>query len=848
MEQRTWPALNEHDHAPEAGADPPAGRPPGRPERADSDPDFFRLQWEAAEAMAAEERWQDAARLWERLLSQKRRLPPGDAARVQRRLAAAYVHLALQRKPLEGSRRNALQAVGLLEKAAALDDRQPAPLYWCGVIYRWFGLWEKAADFFRRALEIDPAHLPSRLELGWTLLRLGELDQVRALLAGPPGSGPDASTGDGPADWHWRRLKAAALLAEEQAAEALAAYPAAPGEGVPASQWAHEFLHLAEAASRRDPAAVLRRLEAAQDAVEMLFAADQTGHGGPEPGGAGGGDTPGARGGGDPRQRWHSLTSHLQALAAEARGELDAALTWWRRACEADPQDDRRRLHLVAALVRQGAGLWRAGRVDDAVAAWAEARQRGGQDPNLLRGLALGYERLERWLEANQCWEDYLRLQPEGDAATPRGAVLLAMAANAARAGRRDDAHTLLGRAARAVADSPDLLTYAGLLYVTLGSGQRAVAALTRVLELKPGDEAAVQGLLHAASLPDVDAAPLITGLREAVRRLPRDGWAFQHWRAQALALGRRLWESGTDDQAMEVFASLLLADPGDIDAWLWAGAVHARKGNHTGAEDCFAEAIRLDPQRSLTYVDLGARFLAAGDRERAEAHFEQAVQAEPGPHTHVTIGELCAEIGVPDLAERHFRASLAGGRGVEPLLVRAILGLVRTGYEDRVRPFLEEAYKHVPDSIQVRVLLAVQHLRQEEWVAADEALRQAEEMARSREAANLLAHVDYFRRALILLRTIGYIDQEEFRERVKTLLGEWLQASSQAVRDPAGPPVEPPAAILARLPAPVAWEPPPAMEAPVPGTAAPVAPTAADIRLFWRTPLSPIYVPPLAE
>src|SRR5690606_19129570 len=182
VEQRTWPALNEHDHAPEAGADPPAGRPPGRPERADSDPDFFRLQWEAAEAMAAEERWQDAARLWERLLSQKRRLPPGDAARVQRRLAAAYVHLALQRKPLEGSRRNALQAVGLLEKAAALDDRQPAPLYWCGVIYRWFGLWEKAADFFRRALEIDPAHLPSRLELGWTLLRLGELDQVRALL------------------------------------------------------------------------------------------------------------------------------------------------------------------------------------------------------------------------------------------------------------------------------------------------------------------------------------------------------------------------------------------------------------------------------------------------------------------------------------------------------------------------------------------------------------------------------------------------------------------------------------------------------------------------------------------
>ncbi|HEY8416882.1 MAG TPA: tetratricopeptide repeat protein [Limnochordales bacterium] len=773
-----------------------------------------------------EERYQDVIRLLERLLSQRRRIPPEEVPRAQRRLVAAYVQQALQLKPLDGNRRNAQQAVRLLEKAATIDPGQPAPLYWCGVIYRWFGLWEKALDYFRRALDVDPGHLASRLELGWALLRQGDLQQARELVANQP-----AGSADGLTRWHWQRLTAATLLAEGRTLEAFTAYPGTPPEGPAAFQWMEEFLHLAEAAGSRDPAAVLRRLEAARDAVAALADAAEPAQ-----------DSP------DPRRRWESLTKHLQALAAAERGELDTAIACWRQASAANSQDARRNQYLIRALTQRGARDWKAGRLDEAIASWAEARQRGGQDPDLLRRLALGYEQLQLWLEANQCWEDYLRLYQDSEPPTPRGAVLLAMAANAARAGRRDEAQKLLGRAARSITDRPDLLTWAGLLYMMLGNGQKAVAVLTKALELAPGNETAVQGLLHASRLDDVNRVEIITGLRDAIGNLSRDGWAYRYWREQALTLGRRLWESGAEDEAMELFASLLLADPGDIDAWVWAGTVHARRGNYNAAEDCFAEAIRLDPKRSRTYLDLGARFLAAGDRERAIANFEQAVRAAPGPHTHVLIGELCAEIGVPDLAEHHFRASLSGGRGVEPLLVRAILGLVRAGYEDRVRPFLEEAYKQVPESIQVRLLLAVQHMRHEQWVAADDTLRQAEEMARQRPAQDLLAHAAYFRRALILLRTIGHIDQEQFRERVKTLLGEWLQASSGGLQEPAGPAEEPVEALLARLPAPVSWEPAPGETSSLSDAFAPLAPAeAGDPGLFLRTVLPPIPVLPPA-
>src|SRR5690606_9342156 len=137
--------------------------------------------------------------------------------------------------------------------------------------------------------------------------------------------------------------------------------------------------------------------------------------------------------------------------------------------------------------------------------------------------------------------------------------------------------------------------------------------------------------------------------------------------------------------------------------------------------------------------------------------------------------------------------------------------------------PFLEEAYKQVPESIQVRLLLAVQHLRHHEWVAADEALRQAEQMARERNAADLLAHAGFFRRSLILMRTIGHIDQELVREQVNALRSHWLISSRGGREGPVQRDQEPVESLPSRLPAAAAWD-PRADEGALVGAAAPVA------------------------
>src|SRR5690606_40182771 len=86
---------------------------------------------------------------------------------------------ALALNPLGGGRRNALRAVRLLEQGAEADPDDPIYPYWCGVIYRSFGLWEKAAHYFQQALDRRPDHGPSRLELAWVHMQLRDWKGAR---------------------------------------------------------------------------------------------------------------------------------------------------------------------------------------------------------------------------------------------------------------------------------------------------------------------------------------------------------------------------------------------------------------------------------------------------------------------------------------------------------------------------------------------------------------------------------------------------------------------------------------------------------------------------------------------
>lgn len=817
---------------------------------------------------------------------------------------ATYLRHALALNPLSGGRRNALRAVRLLEQASELEPDDPIYPYWCGVIYRTFSLWDKAAEYFQRALERDPDHATSRLELAWVYMQMRDFAQARAVLAElAPGAaaGPGVvGVGNGSAafgtlgsgeQWRLQRLQAILLLEEGHALEAFDTYPPNPPEEIHVSQWWREFLHMAEAAGNEAPATVLQRLEARRHELEMLFgAADRPGHDveqlhllwallGRWAAAVGDADKASEYRNMVPRTSLEAYRLVLdmslsladrEARQALMRGRLDVAVELWRNALEEHPDDVRRRRWLVHALSRRGSQLWEEGDAERAVALWSEARRYDVSSPELLHNLALGFERLGRWTDANKCRDAYMQVMSETRRATigdgshvdgnvqdasssgdgggnesdvadvHRAGMLTAMAENAWRAGQPQETRRLLDLAKPLAAKDPELLTRIGLVYACIGDGDKALHACITALALRPGYEPAIHCIINVTRMPGINDSVALSAMARSLDGVPNDSPVFRYWRGRTLTFGRRALEANDADNAMEAFASLLLADSGDIEAWLWAGSAHMKRGNRSGAEDCFAEAIRLNPDRAATYIELGARFLAEGDRARAEEYFVQAVKAAPGPETHVTIGELCAHVGVPDLAEHHLRASLTGEQGAEPFLVRAICGLLETGNEERVRPFLEEAHKIAPDTPQLQILVAVQHLRHHEWLEADASLREAQRLAEERGDDTLVDHVSFFRQALILLRTIGKIDERAFQAQIRALLEQWLAEAVDAETPADELTVEPPEKLLAKLPDPVGRAPqhppmPDDEEIPVE-----VGPRPVDLAVFLN-----LHVPP---
>lgn len=800
--------------------------------------------------------------------------------------ATAYLLEGLNLRPLTSSRADALRAVRLLERAASLDPTATAPLYWCGVIHNKFGLHTKATDYFRQALKRDPLDPNSLIELGWIWLRTGEFQRARDIAATTPAPvnlaevSADADSDDELLSWRWRRFKAAVYLEDKMPLAALDAYAMPPPAKAPPDMWWREFLHIARIAGAEAPAEALDRLEALYEQLPTTWPGTGPEHAGEDPGGrphdsarqqyddgfqqlvalmgnlaAAGADFERAQ------HYWdsvrptaaahHAVRRGLRAIldnkaaAAYDEGDLDTAISLWRDAVAAErgtssvtreresaPGNTRRSdvnqdgsvVRLTHALTVQGSRKWDAGEHDAAIELWEEVRRLAPDFIPAAYNLALALEHMQRWQEANDYWEAYIRLTgtdgpAKKDGTAPVGksdvhGLLLRMAANAVRAGDRERARQLLQRADKAVpsratsaaksnsesdarsdeASSADgvtagidgpitdavsaakTMTYVGLLHTSVGNGRRALASFERALSLKPDLEEALQGVMHATALDNMEPLQALALIRSVSEQFPDGSRVIHYWRMQMLGLVKAAWERGNFEEAMRLCTELLLANAEDIDAWLWAGALHQKSGNGNGAQDCFSEAIRIDPDRPQTYIDLGAHMLAAGDRAAAETHFAQAVSGSPAPHIHVNIAELCAQIGEPDLAERHFRIALESVKeDAEPFLARAVCGLIQTGYEERVHTFLEQAYKQVPNNVYIRVLIALQHMKAEQWPDADSALRAAQQLATGPEETPLQDHIAFFRRMLILARTIGQIDEAALQDRVHTMLTRWL-------------------------------------------------------------------------
>lgn len=314
------------------------------------------------------------------------------------------------------------------------------------------------------------------------------------------------------------------------------------------------------------------------------------------------------------------------AFAAGRLDEAKAQLEFWRR----------RRPRAVEPILWRCRLAIREGRNDDAVAAWNEARQRGGNGPELALLGAILQVRAAKYSEAEPVLRGAWQRAPTFD--RDLGEALARLYLETFRLG---SAREVLDRWAEAVPDDPKPWLWRAEVDTRLD-----------------------------------DPAPVLRDYREALRRDPE---LLEPRRK----LAEGLWADGQLDEAERQFQEYLRHRPDDAEAWLGAARVALGRADWPEAARLLAQGLEVDPKQAALWSERGNLNLARNDPEAARADFAKSAQLDPfEPETRRRLALALSRLG--HVAEAEAAVQEARRLGEEREQMRAIRDRLTRSPNDR--------------------------------------------------------------------------------------------------------------------------------------------------------------------
>jgi len=245
--------------------------------------------------------------------------------------------------------------------------------------------------------------------------------------------------------------------------------------------------------------------------------------------------------------------------------------------------------------------------------------------------------------------------------------ALSGLVAAAFKLPRQRDAETVSPAAYSAYAEGIAALRQGAAL------AENAVAAFERAIALDPSSVLPRAGLAEACYVAWVgsrDSRWLDRGRTalDGARRLNADALAVR------LAAGRLSLVPGGYEQAAQEYLRATELDDGSPEAWGGLALAYEQLPNRSGdAVSAYRKAISLQPGYYALHVDLGAFYLARGNRPEAEKEWLTAVSLAPHARVvHANLGVLYVQAGRYEDAERELLRALE----IEPRLRAALNNL----------------------------------------------------------------------------------------------------------------------------------------------------------------------------
>jgi Flp pilus assembly protein TadD len=286
------------------------------------------------------------------------------------------------------------------------------------------------------------------------------------------------------------------------------------------------------------------------------------------------------------------------------------------------------------------------GQIDEAITGWKKLLATYPDDARIHNNLGTALTRAGRPGEAVPEFEKALELKH------PRFSIVYFNLGRAMLlAGQTDQAIGAFDKGLRYDSDSADLHYHLGLALASKSRIDDAKTEFDRSLEINPND-ANAHFALGVALEDKGDGDGAVKEYRETLRLNSKNELAH-------LNLAAALREKGDLDGAIGEYRAAVSLNPNDEIAHSNLGLALGNKGDWDGAISEERAALRLAPKDGTVHVYLGAMLGQIGDRDGAISEYRQALQLNPNNHlAHYDLGVALEKKGDSQGAFEEYRAA----------------------------------------------------------------------------------------------------------------------------------------------------------------------------------------------
>lgn len=326
-----------------------------------------------------------------------------------------------------------------------------------------------------------------------------------------------------------------------------------------------------------------------------------------------------------------------EAIALEQEGKLEEATRAWVAVTQHNPKD-------AAAFASLGLVLAKQQKYAEAVLAYRRALTLNPNLPGIQLDLGLAEFKQEHFQAAIAPFRAALTADPQNVQAR----ILLGLSYYAVK--RFAESADCLALAFKADPQNAELGRALAQSCLLAKKYQCALTTAHQILEESPDSVAA--HVLNGEALDGLGRTPeAIVEFQRALQLAPQEP-------NLNFGLGYLYWRDHKYDEATKAFQSELSIDPKNAQAVLYLGDIAQKKGDFAAAVPLLHQALQMNKDLRLAYMDLGNIYIEQKRDPDAVAAFQNAEKLDPGQSdAHYRLARLYRDMGNQDASKKEFEA-----------------------------------------------------------------------------------------------------------------------------------------------------------------------------------------------